>query len=166
MVIRRGIAWAAFAWVILVMVAAGPLPVKGQTATGDAPVLMIRVRDIDRMLQDLEALMPANPGADPSSQMAMVRGLLQGTDWIDPARTVVAGMYDDGQASSWLVYLPFRKPNEAFQSTYGAIAGDDYYVVRFPPAPDLPLPEGARTQLMAASQRGSEANVVLELAAH
>lgn len=166
MVIRRGIAWAAFAWVITLMMAAGPLPVQGQTATADAPLLMIRIRDIDRMLQDLEALMPANPGADPSSQTAMVKGMLQGTDWIDPARTVVAGMYYDGQASSWLVFLPFRKPNEAFQGAYGAIAGADYYVMRFPPAPDLPLPEGPRSFLMAASQRGSEANVVVELAAH
>ena len=166
MVIRRGIAWAAFAWVIALTIAAGPLPVQGQTATADVPVLMVRVRDVDRMLKDLEALMPANPGADPSSQTAMIRGMLQGTDWIDPARTVVAGMYYDGQASSWLVFLPFRKPNEAFQGTYGAIAGEDYYVVRFPPAPDSPMPEGQRDHLMAASLRGSEANLVLELAAH
>lgn len=166
MLIRRGIAWAAFAWVMALMMTAGSLPARGQSATDGKPVLTVRIRDVDRVLQNLETLMPAAPGADPSSQTAMVKGMLHGTDWIDPARTVVAGMYYDGQTSSWLVFLPFRKPNEAFQSTYGAIAGEDHYIMRFPPAPDLPLPGAQRDHLLAASRQEAEANLVFELAAH
>jgi Flp pilus assembly protein TadD len=95
----------------------------------------------------------------------MIKGMLQGTDWIDPARPVVAGMYYNGQMSSWLVFLPFQEPNEAFRGTYGALAGEDYYVMRFPPVPEAPLPDAQRDYLLAASKSGSEANFVFELAA-
>ncbi len=162
---RRCMALALGIWMMVFIVAAA-LPVQGQTIAAAAPVVTIKIRDIDRLLQDLESLMPANTEANPSSQTAMIKGLLQGTDWIDPARPVVAGMVYDGQMSSWLVFLPFQKPNDAFQETYGAIAGEDYYLLRFPPAPDAPLPDALGEHLRAVSQRGSEANIVVELAAH
>ncbi len=163
---RRCMALVLGVWMMVFIVVAAPRPVQGQTVTDAKPVVTIKIRDIDRMLQDLESLMSANTGANPSSQTAMIKAMLQGTDWIDPARLVVAGMYYDGQMSSWLVFLPFQKPNDAFQGTYGAIAGEDYYVMRFPPAPDAPLPDAQREHLRTASQRGSEANIVFELAAH
>ena len=162
---RRCMALALGIWMLVLFVAAVG-PVQGQTIADAPPVVTIKIRDIDRLLQDLESLMPANTAANPSSQTAMIKGLLQGTDWIDPARPVVADMVYDGQTSSWLVFLPFQKPNDAFQGTYGAIAGEDYYLMRFPPAPDAPLPDALREHLRAVSQRGSEANIVVELAAH
>ena len=162
---RRCMALAFGIWMMAFIVAAA-WPVQGQTITDAPPVVMIKLRNIDRLLQDLESLMPADTGANPSSQIAMIKGMLQGTDWIDPVRPLVAGMVYDGQRSSWLVFLPFQKPNDAFQRTYGAIAGEDYYLMRFPPAPDVPLPDAQREHLRSASLRGSEANIVVELAAH
>ena len=165
MLTRRCMAVALIVWILTFFVVEGPRPVRGQTTSQTQPLLTIKIRDMDRLLQDLESLVPAGTDTSPSSQTAMIRGMLQGTDWIDPARPVVAGMYYDGQMSSWLVFLPFQKPNEAFQGTYGAFAGEDYYVMRFPPVPDAPLPEEQRDHLLAASKRGSEANLVFELAA-
>ena len=75
---RRCMALMLGVWMMVFIVAAAPRPVQGQTVTDAQPVVTIKIRDIDRMLQDLESLMPANTGANPSSQMAMIKGLLQG----------------------------------------------------------------------------------------
>ena len=167
MLIRRRILIAAVWWILAVFMMGGMLPAYGQNTPDAAPPnLLIKIRNIDRMLQDLEALMPSNPGADASSQTAMIRGMLQGTDWIDPTRSIVAGMNYDGQVTSWLVLVPFQAPNENFQSAYGAIAGEDYYAMRFPPAPEMKLSGPERNFLVQASRQSSEANILVEMAAH
>jgi hypothetical protein len=140
-------------------------PAYGQTTSGDLPALQIRIRDVERLLQNLEALMPADTRANAASQTAMVRGLLQGTDWIDPSRSVVADLQYDGQAASWLVLVPFQRSNESFQRSYGAVAGDDYYLLRFPSAPDATLPDQHRDRLLQASREPAETQTVVELAA-
>ena len=166
MLIRRRILIAAVWWVLAVFITGGGLPAYGQTNPDAAlPTLLIKIGDIDRMLQDLEALMPSNPGTDASSQTAMIKGMLQGTAWIDPSRSIVAGMNYDGQVTSWLVFVPFQTPNENFQGAYGATAGEDYYVVRFPPMPEMKLSDPERDYLVQASRRSSEANILVELAA-
>jgi len=145
----------------------GTLPAYGQTTPDTVtPNFLIKIRNIDRMLQDLEALMPPNPGADASSQTAMIKGMLQGTDWIDASRSIVAGMHYNGQETSWLILVPFETPNENFQGAYGAIAGEDYYVMRFPPAPEMKLSDPERKYLEQASRHSSEANILVEMAVH
>ena len=166
MLIRRRILIAAAGWVLAVFMIGGMLPAYGQsTPDADRPNLLIKIRDIDQMLQDLEALMPSQPGTDASSQMAMIKGMLQGTEWIDPSRSIVAGMQYDGQVTSWLVLVPFQTPNQNFQGAYGAIAGEDYYVMRFPPTPEMTLSAPERDYLVQASKRSSEANILVEMAA-
>jgi hypothetical protein len=165
MLIKRQIVLATVGWILAFWVAGGLLSAHGQTSPSAAPKLLIKIRDIDRLIQNMESLMPADAASAPASQAAMIKGLLQGTDWIDSARPIVAGLYYDGQASSWLVFLPFTTPNEAFRGAYGAIAGQDYYLMRFPPAPDLPLPDAQRDDLIAASRRDAAADLVVELAA-
>jgi hypothetical protein len=167
MLIRRRIQIAAVWWVLAFFMMGGMLPAYGQTAPDAAsPSLLIKIRNIDQMLQDIDALMPSNPGTDASSQTAMIKGMLQGTDWIDPSRSIVAGMNYDGQVTSWLVLVPFQAPNENFQGAYGAIAGEDYYVMRFPPMPEMKLSDPERDYLVQASRQSSEANILAEFAAH
>jgi len=166
MLTRRCIALVFVVWMSAFAVVAGPRPVQAQAASDAQPVLMLKIRDINGMLQNWEALMPAGSGDGPSALVAMIKGMLQGTDWIDPARPLVAGMYYNGQTSSWLVFLPFQKPNPTFQGAYGAIAGGDYYLMRFPPVSEAPLTDAQRGQLLAAAAHGSKASIVVEVAAH
>jgi tetratricopeptide (TPR) repeat protein len=167
MLIRRRIAITAVWWGLAVFILGGMLPAYGQTsADAVLPSLLIKIRNIDQVLQDMESLVPSNPGADAASQTAMIKGMLQGTDWIDPSRSIVAGMHYDGQATSWLVLVPFQKPNENFKGAYGAIAGEDYYVLRFPPTPEMTVSETEQAYLVQASRQSSEANLILEMAVH
>lgn len=167
MPIRRSLTITAIGWTLVFSILVGMLPAYGQTLTGDPPKLVIKLRDVERFLRDLEALVPSDPNSgDPSSRTAMIRGMLQGTSWIDPSRSIVARMHYDGQATSWRVLVPFQTPNENFQGAYGAIAGEDYYVVRFPPSPEPALSDTERSDLVQASAQSLEANLVMDIAAH
>ena len=167
MLIRRRIAITAVWWGLAVFMLGGMLPAYGQTPTdAERPSLLIKIRDIDQVLQDMESLMPSNPGADAASQTAMIKGMLQGTDWIDPLRSIVAGMQYDGQATSWTVLVPFQTPNENFKGAYGAIAGEDYYVLRFPPAPEMTVSETEQAYLVQASRQSSDTNLIVEMTVH
>ena len=166
MLIRSPFPIVAILWTLVFLILGGMLPAHGQTIPENPPQLMIKIRDVERILQDLEALVPPDSGAGASSQTAMIKGMLQGTAWIDPSRSVVAGMHYDGQATFWLVFVPFQTPNENFQGAYAAISGEDYYVMRFPPSPEFALSDAERNYLAQASSRSSEANLVLEIAAH
>ncbi len=167
MLIRRRIAITAVWWGLAVFILGGMLPAYGQTsADAVRPSLLIKIRDIDQVLQDMESLMQPNPGADAASQTAMIKGMLQGTDWIDPLRSIVAGMHYDGQATSWTVLVPFQIPNENFKGAYGAIAGEDYYVLRFPPAPEMTVSETEQAYLVQASRRSSDTNLIVEMTVH
>jgi tetratricopeptide (TPR) repeat protein len=167
MLIRRRIAITAVWWGLAVFMLGGILPAYGQTPTdAERPSLLIKIRDIDQVLQDMESLMPSNPGADAASQTAMIKGMLQGTDWIDPLRSIVAGMQYDGQATSWTVLVPFQTPNENFKGAYGAIAGEDYYVLRFPPAPEMTVSDTEQAYLVQASRQSSDANLIVEMTVH
>ena len=164
--IRRQIPEVVFGLILAAFLTGVLSPVYGQTTLTDRPQLIIKIRDIDKMLQDLEALMPSQTGADASSQMAMIKGMLQGTDWIDPSRAIVAGINYDGQTTSSLVLVPFQTPNENFRGAYGAIAGEDYYIMRFPPVPEMQISATERDYLVTASAASSETNILLEIAAH
>lgn len=166
MLIRRRIPTTAVGCMMLLFMLGGVLPVRGQTALDSPPALLVKIRDIDRILKDLESLIPAQPGAGSSAQTAIIKGLLQGTDWIDPSRSVVAGMSHDGQAAAWVVLLPFQRPNENFRTAYGAVAGDDYYILRFPPGPEPQFSDRQRDELLLASKGPAAAGIVAELAAH
>jgi hypothetical protein len=167
MLIRRRIVITAVWWGLAVFMLGGMLPAYGQTpADAERPSLLIKIRDIDQVLQDMESLMPSNPGADAASRTAMIKGMLQGTDWIDPLRSIVAGMQYDGQATSWTVLVPFQTPNENFKGAYGAIAGDDYYVLRFPPTPEMTVSDTEQAYLVQASRQSSDANLIVEMTVH
>jgi tetratricopeptide (TPR) repeat protein len=167
MLIRQRIAITTVWLGLAVFILGGMLPAYGQASANAAlPSLLIKIRNIDQVLQDMESLVPSNPGADAASQTAMIKGMLQGTDWIDPSRSIVAGMNYDGQATSWMVLVPFQTPNENFKGAYGAIAGEDYYVLRFPPTPEMKVSETEQAYLVKASGQSSEANLIVEMAVH
>lgn len=140
-------------------------PAYSRTTSGEGPDLQIRIRDAARFLQNLESLLPGDAGTNAASRTAMIKGLLQGTDWIDPARAVVAQLHYDGRDASWLVLVPFQNPNDGFQNAYGAVAGEDFYALRFPPVPEMQLSEDRRNRLDQASTAPMEADMVVELAA-
>jgi hypothetical protein len=95
----------------------------------------------------------------------MLRGMLQGTDWIDPDRSIVAAMVTGGPESRWIAMIPFLTANPNFQMAYGAIAGEDYYVTAFPPQPGFVLSPNFKEALLKASTASTASDLVVEAAA-
>ena len=129
------------------------------------PVLMVKVRNIDRLISDIEKLVPQTPGSQTGQQIGMLRMMLQGTDWIDPERSMVAGMVLEGPKASWVAMIPFSAPNDAFQKNFNAIAGADYYMLPLPPQPGASVSPVVEQSLISASREPEAINLVFEAAA-
>ncbi len=166
MLIKRCLRLTTVWWVMAGLIMGGMLPIPGWASPVDRPVLLVKIHDIDQLLQDLESLTSSGEGTAVTSQTGMIKGMLQGTDWIDPARSLVAGMTYDGQATAWQVFVPFRRPNANFQGAYGAIAGDNYYVMGFPPSPETTLSAAQCDFFVQEANRPLEAAITVEVAAH
>ena len=67
MLIKRQIVLATVGWILAFWVAGGLLSAHGQTSPSAAPKLLIKIRDIDRLIQNMESLMPADAASAPAS---------------------------------------------------------------------------------------------------
>ena len=70
----------------------GSTMAHAQNTNDQPPQLVIKIRDINQLMSDVEQLIPLDQGQAATQQVAMLRGMLQGTDWIDPGRSIVAAM--------------------------------------------------------------------------
>jgi len=143
------------------------LTFTGVQAAPAGPQALVQINDLEGLLRLADRL-AAPEGGSPGSQAgpgATLRGLLQGTDWLDPSRAVVLGFYHDGERGVWRALIPFRKANESFRAAFGASARGDAYLLTLPPgAPPVPAP-GLEDVLAAASAQPGSGTVRLEVAA-
>jgi hypothetical protein len=89
------------------------------------------------------------------SPTAMLRAMLQGTDWIDPRRSVVMALQLQETQPLAVVLIPFKKPNEIFKSMFNAASGPNHYLVPLPPGQDINFSTEAETILLAESNKTS-----------
>jgi len=142
------------------------LAVYAQETTGQDPVLMVKIRNIDQFISDIERLVPQTPGSKAGQQIGMLRMMLQGTDWIDPERSMVAGMVFEGQKASWVAMIPYSSEgNATFQQQFSAIDGGGYYLLPLPPQPGASVSPVIEQSLINASGEPAASNLVFEAAA-
>lgn len=125
--------------------------------------LVVKIRDLDDMLLTMDDLSLAAPNQMGLSPTDMLRSMLQGTDWIDPARLIVLGVTQTGNKSAAAILIPFQTANENFQKTFNAKAGKDYYLIGMPPGQALALPDEAEKDMVAASGSSANMAVVVEI---
>ncbi len=157
--------WIIIAVTVVLVAGFNPGTAEAQDKVSKGPQLLIKIRNIDQLLNDIERLMPSGEGSAPPQQAAMLRGILQGTEWIDPERAIVAGMVVKGDIASWFALIPFQTPNANFQTAYSAIAGDDYYLMSLPPQPGFGLAPEVKASLIGASTDTNDSRMVIEAAA-
>jgi hypothetical protein len=126
--------------------------------------IVIKISQLDKALAIIDDFAAAEPGQPLGSPTLLLRGMLQGTDWIDPTRLIViAGNFVYGQLEA-AALIPFRHPNEGFQSTYQAIKGPDYYLCGLPPGQN-DFARAARAAMVSAARATTTAMFSVELAA-
>jgi hypothetical protein len=136
---------------------------SAQGTVDQEPLLVIKIPDINKLLQ---AMTPATPKANTAGPNQMISMMLHGTDWIDTNRSMVAGLHKEG-AKSFLVYLiPFNTPNSSFENAYHPILGDDYYLTTLPQQQGLTVSPAFDQSLVNASMTPTtRGDLVVEIAA-
>ena len=129
------------------------------------PPLLVKIGDVERLIRDVEALTPADSPV--RAQVGMLRALVGGTGWLDPARPVVAGVLEGGPSPALVALVPYAAPNPQFQAAFGAAAREGYYLLSFPPRPGAPqaVDPALEQALVRASAVRPPANLVLEIPA-
>ena len=89
--------------------------------------------------------------------------MLLSTNWIDHSRAMVLGVVIKDPQPIAAALIPFREPNEAFQSNYTAIAERDYYIVPVPPGEPVVISNAFKSALNAASRSKSKYFITLEM---
>jgi hypothetical protein len=141
-----------------------PTAVNAQDGTKQRPQLLIKVRNIGQLLSDIDKLMQPAKGSTSLQPTAMARLALQGTDWIDPNRSIVAGITMKDATSKCIVLIPFLTANPLFQVTSGAIAGENYYLLAYPPEPGFTIDPAIKESLLNASTTATTGSLVAEIA--
>lgn len=120
------------AFCLLVVLVAGFISAaaEAQEAGSQSPLLLIKIRNVEQFITDAGRLMP-----QVANQLATVRMVLQGTDWIDAGRSLTIGVAQDGATSRAILLVPFRTANAGFQAALNAKARQDYYIASIPPQP-------------------------------
>jgi hypothetical protein len=132
---------------------------------GQSPTLMIKIRNIEQLLNDIGKLMPPTPGSQAGQPMDAVRGMLQGGDWIDPQRSVVIGMFSQGARTNLVAIFPFRAANMLFEKALNATVRKDYYLMNVPPQPGFVISPAAEESLSKASMAPSAGSLVVKISA-
>ncbi|MDI6797018.1 MAG: tetratricopeptide repeat protein [Desulfatibacillaceae bacterium] len=111
-----------------------------QAATADGR-LIVRINSVERISQLLDQVAgpidPAKPNEAPAPG-AMLRMMLGGTDWIDPARAITATVTLQDEKPQLFVFIPFSRPNPDFAASHKAMTGPDYYFIANPPVSSAP----------------------------
>lgn len=97
------------------------------------PDILVKIRQVNTFLDRVDELVQSLAGEQKTPATAMIRGMLQGTDWIDSGRLIVMAASFDGSQPRAALLIPFRTSQENFKNAYQAIAGPDYYIVALPP---------------------------------
>ena len=142
----------------------GFIPAAGAQDNADqSPLLLIKVPDIEKLLGDVQNLMPPAQVSSETNPVAGIRMMLSG--WIDPERSIVAGMVPQGAGNNVFVLLPFHTPNPGFQQNFNAVAREDYYLMSLPPQPQLAVSPAIENALVQASGTPATGSLVVEAAA-
>jgi hypothetical protein len=140
-----------------------PATAGAQDEANQKPQLLIKIRNIDQFLNDIEKLISSVQGSNAvPPQIAMIRGMLQGTDWIDPQRSIVAGIVLKEPKPKLAILIPFRKANPSFQAMISAVAGENYYLGTVPPEPGFTASPAMKEALIKASASPTPGSIVIE----
>ncbi len=133
---------------------------------GAGPHVLVKISRLNDALELIDAM--ASEWSDPSRgrPSAMLRGMIHGTDWIDPDRLIVIGVDLTDETPRIAALIPYRTVNETFEQAYAAKAGADYYLFPLPPGAALPAAGDIETKLVAASTSEAESLITAEIEAY
>jgi hypothetical protein len=134
------------------------LPLGATPVPGNTPDIIIKINDFERNLEILKDVF--GPGDQQS--LNFLRQMLFGTEWIDPSRAIVFGVYVEETQARSAVLIPFRQPNPAFQAQFNASNEKDAYVVAFPTNQPVTVSPAFKNALKGASRSKDKSFIKVE----
>jgi hypothetical protein len=125
--------------------------------------IILKIEKLDETLNVIDYLIGTDTRQPEKSPTAMLKAMLQGTDWIDPKRSVVIAMQIQEPQPLVVVLVPFRKPNEIFQSMFNAASGPNYYTLTLPPGRTMTFSKDAEIFLLDKSSKQAKKSILLEI---
>ncbi len=125
---------------------------------------LVKIGPLDKGLNLLDEILSPDPAQATGSPSTMLKGMLQGLDWIDSTRLIVLGISTTNEQVEGIVLIPFAKENNSFQTTYNANKGPDYYIVAIPPRPEISVAPSVESALAKISRSQSKELLSVELA--
>ncbi len=123
--------------------------------------ILIRISELEKTLDVIDELIGVVPAQSMNSPTAQLRGMLMGTNWIDPTRLIVMVCDFNNAQTSAAMLIPFQQSNENFQMAFKAVAGPDYYVLALPPGGTVS--DAVKAVLVDASGAKATASLSVEL---
>jgi hypothetical protein len=131
--------------------------VNAKNTIPDSLDIIVKISRIDETLNVIEELMKADPRTNTPSPAHMLRGMLQGTDWIDHSRPIVLGIVLKNTAEPEIsALIPFKESNNNFQAAFNASSGSDYYIISVPPISNGNISESLKNALLDVSRAKSD----------
>ena len=131
-------------------------------------IAIIKINDLENILFQIDDLMAGKSQKQGISPTGMLKGFLQGTDWIDPVRHIVIGLENPAEFSMdtppvSMAFIPFIEPNENFRAAYNARTGPGYYILPLPPGADIQISKASETALRKISNSKPEKSLMIEI---
>ncbi len=157
---RKSVLSTGFIFVLVFsLVFIGPRSLGATPVPGNTPDIIIKINDFEKNLEILKEVF--GPGDQQS--LNFLKQMLFGTDWIDPSRAVVFGVYVEETQSRSAVLIPFRQPNPEFQAQYNASNEKDAYVVAFPTNQPFTVSPAFKNALKGVSRSKDKSFITVEV---
>lgn len=126
--------------------------------------IVVKISKLKNILSIIDNLAGADATDPMKSPTALLKGMLQGTDWIDDTRLIVLGIEIKETQPEMAVLIPFRQPNINFQAAFNALPGPGYYIVALPPGKGGVISDDVQAALVVASGAEEKMSLSAELA--
>lgn len=124
--------------------------------------IILKIENLNDALDVVDKLIGTDSSQAEQLPTAILRAMLQGTDWIDPQRCIVFAVQLKEPQPLSIALVPFRKTNELFQGMFSAVSGPDYYLLPIPPGQQMGISKEAESALSSISQKQLKKSVSLE----
>ncbi|MBW2611779.1 MAG: tetratricopeptide repeat protein [Deltaproteobacteria bacterium] len=145
----------------IVLISGGVLSAGLAQRAEAAVTLMVKISQLEKALDLIDAMGTSDTGQPPT---AMLRGMLQGMEWIDADRSIVLVLDKSGENPLSAILVPFRHTNPNFKQAYNAMSRDNYYILSLPPGNGVYIPENIENEMVGASREPSAHTISLRLA--
>ncbi|CAB5144617.1 hypothetical protein D3OALGA1CA_4063 [Olavius algarvensis associated proteobacterium Delta 3] len=143
-------------------------PAAGKTAASQSPSqvldVIVKINRLEDALGVVDQLYSATQKDPAQSPTMLLRGMLQGTDWIDASRPIVIGIEIREPTPAMAAMIPFVDPNPSFMTSFGAQPGPGYYLIGLPPGEPVTLSEVAMLEMAGAVQVPGDMSVTIDVA--